>query len=52
MDESGRRSCSLSVTPSLPVETIPQLIAHAKANPGKLNFDTLIVARQGRAKHN
>ena len=28
----------VSVTPSLPVETIPQLIAHAKANPGKLNF--------------
>src|SRR5215472_10877715 len=28
----------VSVAPSLPVETIPQLIAHAKANPGKLNF--------------
>jgi tripartite-type tricarboxylate transporter receptor subunit TctC len=28
----------VSVTPSLPVETIPQLIAHAKANPGRLNF--------------
>ena len=28
----------VSVTPSLPVETIPQLIAYAKANPGKLNF--------------
>ena len=28
----------VSVTPALPVETIPQLIAHAKANPGKLNF--------------
>jgi tripartite-type tricarboxylate transporter receptor subunit TctC len=28
----------VSITPSLPVETIPQLIAHAKANPGKLNF--------------
>jgi tripartite-type tricarboxylate transporter receptor subunit TctC len=28
----------VSVTPSLPVETIPQLIAYAKATPGKLNF--------------
>src|SRR5262249_60649451 len=28
----------VSVTPSLPVETIPQLIAYAKANSGKLNF--------------
>jgi tripartite-type tricarboxylate transporter receptor subunit TctC len=28
----------VSVTPSIPVETLPQLIAYAKANPGKLNF--------------
>jgi tripartite-type tricarboxylate transporter receptor subunit TctC len=28
----------ISVTPSIPVETIPELIAYAKANPGKLNF--------------
>src|SRR5262249_12663401 len=28
----------VSVTPSLPIETIPKLIAFAKANPGKLNF--------------
>ena len=26
------------VNPALPVNTIPELIAHAKANPGKLNF--------------
>jgi tripartite-type tricarboxylate transporter receptor subunit TctC len=28
----------VSVNLSLPVETIPQLVAHAKANPGKLHF--------------
>jgi tripartite-type tricarboxylate transporter receptor subunit TctC len=28
----------VSVNRSLPVETIPQLVAHAKANPGKLHF--------------
>ncbi len=26
------------VTPSLPVKTVPELIAYAKANPGKINF--------------
>ena len=28
----------LMVNPSLPVQSVPDLIAHAKANPGKLNF--------------
>jgi tripartite-type tricarboxylate transporter receptor subunit TctC len=28
----------LEVTPSLPVKTIPEFIAYAKANPGKLNM--------------
>jgi tripartite-type tricarboxylate transporter receptor subunit TctC len=28
----------VTVNPSLPVTTVPQLIAYAKANPGKLNF--------------
>jgi tripartite-type tricarboxylate transporter receptor subunit TctC len=28
----------LAVTPSLPVKTVQDLVAHAKANPGKLNY--------------
>ncbi|MCA3606596.1 MAG: tripartite tricarboxylate transporter substrate binding protein [Methylobacterium sp.] len=28
----------LVVTPSLPVKTVPELVAHLKANPGKTNF--------------
>ena len=28
----------VAINPSIPVKTIPELIAHAKANPGKLNF--------------
>jgi tripartite-type tricarboxylate transporter receptor subunit TctC len=28
----------LEVTPSLPVKTIPELIAYAKANPGRVNY--------------
>jgi tripartite-type tricarboxylate transporter receptor subunit TctC len=36
------------VTPSLPVKTIPELIAYAKANPGKLSFES---AGIGTASH-
>jgi tripartite-type tricarboxylate transporter receptor subunit TctC len=34
----GRTPFVLVVTPSLPVTTIPQFIAYAKANPGKINM--------------
>lgn len=33
-------SALLVVHPSLPVRTLPEFIAHAKANPGKLNMGT------------
>jgi tripartite-type tricarboxylate transporter receptor subunit TctC len=36
------------VNPSLPVNTIPELIAYAKANPGKLSFES---AGIGTASH-
>ena len=37
----GTTGLLFAVHPSLPVKNIPDLIAHAKANPGKLNFGTV-----------
>jgi len=34
----ARTPLVLEVTPTLPVKTVPELIAYAKANPGHLNF--------------
>jgi tripartite-type tricarboxylate transporter receptor subunit TctC len=39
---------ALAVTPSFPVKTVPEFIAYAKANPGKINFAT---AGAGTAPH-
>jgi len=36
----GRDAFVMVVNPSLPAKTIPEFIAHAKANPGKLNMAT------------
>ena len=36
----GATSLVLVVNPSLPVKTVPELVAYAKANPGKVNFSS------------
>jgi tripartite-type tricarboxylate transporter receptor subunit TctC len=36
----GESSLILVVNPSLPVNTVPELVAYAKANPGKVNFSS------------
>ena len=33
----GRIPLALEITPSLPANTVPEFIAYAKANPGKIN---------------
>src|SRR5262249_41552675 len=37
----------MPVHPSLPVKTLPEFVAHAKANPGKLNFGSNGVGATG-----
>jgi tripartite-type tricarboxylate transporter receptor subunit TctC len=36
----GATSTVLVVNPSLPAKTVPELVAYAKANPGKVNFSS------------
>lgn len=44
----GSGSYTVIVTPSLPARTVPELIAYAKANPGKINMAS---AGNGTATH-
>src|SRR5438094_7774442 len=34
----NREPFAMEVNPSVPVKTVPEFIAYAKANPGKINF--------------
>src|SRR5262249_46375624 len=43
-----RSSYVMLVHPSLPIKTLPEFVAHAKANPGKLNFGSNGVGATGR----
>ncbi len=36
-----RSALALVITPSIPAKTVPELIAYAKANPGKINYASL-----------
>ena len=44
----GDNAFLMAVTPSLPVKTVPEFIAYAKANPGKVNMAS---GRNGSAPH-
>jgi tripartite-type tricarboxylate transporter receptor subunit TctC len=44
----GRIPLALEINPSLPTKTVPEFIAYAKANPGKIN---LALTGQGTPQH-
>lgn len=41
ISDIGRNTFFMYVHPSLPVRTVPELISHLRANPGKLNYATV-----------
>jgi tripartite-type tricarboxylate transporter receptor subunit TctC len=40
----GRGTLVMEVNPSLPVNTVPEFIAYAKANPGRINMASAAMA--------